>query len=174
MAAATFPAATDASRSLARLGESRDNRAGFGADAMDLLAVHIGRLHIEQAMLLAAVFLGIVHIVLAAQLANYERGLAYAATSRDEIKPPLSGAAGRAERALRNYLETFTFFAAVVMLAHSTGVHTLVTVWGSIAYIFGRAVYLPLYLSGVPLIRSLFWNIATFGIMAIGVAQFWS
>jgi len=141
---------------------------------MDLLAMHIGRLHIEQAMLLAAVFLGIGHIVLSAQLANRERGLVYAASARDEIKPPLSGVAGRAERATRNYLETFTFFAAAVMLAHSAGVHTLVTVWGSIAYIVGRAVYLPLYLSGVPLIRALFWNVATFGILAIAAAQFWA
>lgn len=140
---------------------------------MNLLAMHVGRLHIEQAMLVAAVFLGIVHIVLAAQLANAQRGLLYAASARDEIKPPLTGIAGRAERAMRNYLETFVFFAAVVMLAQGAGVHTLVTAWGTIAYIVGRIVYLPLYLLGVPLIRSVFWNIATFGILAIGAATLW-
>lgn len=141
---------------------------------MDLLAFHVGRLNVEQTVLLAAVLLGIVHIVLAAQLANAQRGLIYAASARDEIKPPLTGIAGRAERAMRNYLETFVFFVAVVLLASSTAAHTPLTAWGSVAYLFGRTVYLPLYLLGVPLIRSLFWNIATFGIVAIGVAQFWN
>jgi uncharacterized MAPEG superfamily protein len=140
---------------------------------MDLLAMHIGRLHIEQLMLLAAVFLGVVHVVLAAQLANAQRGLIYAASARDETKAPLTGVAGRAERALRNYLETFAYFAAVVLLAQGAGVHTPVTVWGAIAYVLGRIVYLPLYLSGVPLIRSLFWNIANFGMLAIGAATLW-
>nr|WP_249734620.1 MAPEG family protein [Bradyrhizobium sp. sGM-13] len=39
--------------------------------------------------------------------------------------------------------------------------------WGSIAYIGGRIAYTALYISGIPFIRSLFWNIAAFGMLAV-------
>jgi uncharacterized MAPEG superfamily protein len=41
------------------------------------------------------------------------------------------------------------------------------TVWGAQLYFWGRLAYLPLYVSGVPLVRSLAWNVATFGIVLI-------
>jgi len=43
---------------------------------------------------------------------------------------------------------------------------------GSIAYIGGRIAYTALYISGIPLIRSLFWNIAAFGMLAVLAAPF--
>jgi uncharacterized MAPEG superfamily protein len=42
----------------------------------------------------------------------------------------------------------------------------------SIAYIGGRIAYTILYISGILLIRSLFWNIAAFGMLAVLAAPF--
>jgi hypothetical protein len=42
--------------------------------------------------------------------------------------------------------------------------HGALTVWGAYLYFWARVVYVFLYAAGIPLIRSLVWNVATFGI----------
>jgi uncharacterized MAPEG superfamily protein len=66
----------------------------------------------ELWLLVASVVLGFVYIIAAANAASRVRGLAYNAGPRDEQKPPLWGVPGRLERASKNFLETFAFFAA--------------------------------------------------------------
>lgn len=122
---------------------------------------------IELTMLALSVVLGIVQIVLSAQSKNWQHGYWWAAGPRDERRPPLIGLAGRLERALINFIETFPLFAASVLIAHAAGRHDWMTVWGVQLYFWGRVVYLPLYAFGVPLVRSLAWNVATFGIILI-------
>lgn len=39
-------------------------------------------------------------------------------------------------------------------------------------YFFGRVAYVPLYAAGVPLIRSLVWNVAMIGIVLLAAALF--
>jgi uncharacterized MAPEG superfamily protein len=84
--------------------------------------------------------------------------------------PPLKPIPGRISRNFRNYMETFPFFAAAVLAAELAGVHDALTYWGTVAYLGGRIAYTVLYISGVPLIRSLFWNVAAFGMLAVLVA----
>jgi uncharacterized MAPEG superfamily protein len=38
---------------------------------------------------------------------------------------------------------------------------------GARLYFWGRLAYVPLYAGGVPLIRSLVWNVATIGIVLV-------
>jgi uncharacterized MAPEG superfamily protein len=54
-----------------------------------------------------------------------------------------------------------------VLIAHVAGRHDWMTVWGAQLYFWGRVVYLPLYASGVFLLRSLVWNVPTLGIILI-------
>ena len=75
--------------------------------------------------------------------------------------------AGRLERALANFLETFPLFAAAILIAHAAGRHDWMTVWGAQLYFWARVLYVPLYTFGVYLVRSLAWNVATFGIILI-------
>jgi uncharacterized MAPEG superfamily protein len=126
----------------------------------------------ELTILAAATFWGFVQLVAAAQAANMQYGLTWAASPRDAEMPPLRPIPGRIVRNFRNYMETFPFFAAAVLIAQAAGVHNALTFWGSIAYLGGRIVYTALYISGVPLIRSLFWNIASFGMLAVLIASF--
>lgn len=127
---------------------------------------------IELWMLTLSVVLGIVQIVAASHAASLQRGYRWSASPRDEKLPPLRGVAGRLDRALRNFMETFPLFAAVVLVAHVSGVHNWLTELGAQLYFWARVVYVPLYAAGVPLIRSLVWNVATIGIVLLVVALF--
>jgi uncharacterized MAPEG superfamily protein len=122
---------------------------------------------IELKMLALSAGLGLAQIVLSAQSKNLQHGYWWAAGPRDEARPPLAGIAGRLERALSNFLETFPFFAAAVLISHAQGRHDWMTEWGSQLYFWARVVYLPLYVFGVTLVRSLAWNVATAGIVLI-------
>jgi uncharacterized MAPEG superfamily protein len=122
---------------------------------------------IELTMLALSVVLGLVQIVLSAHAKALVTGYRWAGGSRDEPRPPLTPLAGRLERALGNFLETFPLFAAAVLIAHAAGRHDWMTEWGAQLYFWGRVIYLPLYASGVFLLRSLFWNVPTFGIILI-------
>jgi uncharacterized MAPEG superfamily protein len=122
---------------------------------------------VELWLLVAAIVLGFVHILLQAHSMNLQRGLHWNAGPRDEPMPPLTGVAGRLQRALRNYLETFAFFAAAVLIAHGTNIHNAFTLWGPWLYVLARIAYLPLYAFGVRYVRSLAWNVATLGILLV-------
>jgi uncharacterized MAPEG superfamily protein len=125
---------------------------------------------VELRMLVFSVVLGIVQIVAASHAASLQRGYKWTASSRDEKVEPLRGVAGRLDRAPRNFLETFPLFAAVVLVAHVTDTHDALTEWGARLYFGGRLAYVLLCAAGVPLIRSLVWNVATIGILLIVAA----
>lgn len=121
----------------------------------------------ELTMLALAVVLGLVQIVLAAQAKTRQNGFQWAAGPRDEPRPPLTGVAGRLERALSNFLETFPLFVAAVLIAHAAGRHDGMTVWGAQLYFWARVAYVPLYAFGITLVRTLAWAVATLGIILI-------
>ncbi len=125
---------------------------------------------VELRMLALSVVLGIVQIVAASHAASLQRGYRWTASARDEKVEPLRGVAGRLDRALRNFVETFPLFAAAVLAAHLTDTHDALTEWGARLYFWGRVAYVLLYGAGVPLIRSLVWNVSTIGIVLIVAA----
>jgi uncharacterized MAPEG superfamily protein len=104
---------------------------------------------------------------------NMQRGYRWNAGPRDEVLPPLTGVAGRLNRALRNFLESFPLFAAAVLIASAANIHNDLTLWGAWLYVLGRVVYVPLYAFGVRYVRSLAWNVAVLGIFLIlsGIAR---
>ncbi len=122
---------------------------------------------LELKLLALSIVLGLVQIVLASHAASLQRGYVWTAGSRDEAVPILTGVAGRLERALQNFVETFPLFAAAVLIAHVTATHSWMTEWGVQLYFWARVAYLALYAAGVFLLRSLVWNVATLGIVLI-------
>jgi uncharacterized MAPEG superfamily protein len=120
---------------------------------------------VELVLLAASVVLGVAHIIAVSHLQSWQRGYRWTASSRERSVAPLVGVAGRAERALKNYLETFPFFAAAVLIATVTNTHDWLTLWGANFYFWGRIAYVFLYLADLPLARSLMWNIPTLGII---------
>jgi uncharacterized MAPEG superfamily protein len=121
----------------------------------------------EIQLLGLSVCLVVVQIVLAAQLGNRQYGLKWAAGARDEPAPEPGILLGRVQRALANMLETFPLFAAAVLavaVVHRLDLWSLV---GAHLYFWSRVVYLALYAAGVPLLRSLVWNVALAGIFLV-------
>ena len=74
------------------------------------------------------------------------------------------GVAGRLARASRNFGETFPFFAAAVLANHVAGSRSDLSLYGAHLYLWARIAYLPIYVAGTYLIRSLVWNVAFVGI----------
>jgi uncharacterized MAPEG superfamily protein len=127
----------------------------------------------ELAMLVASCVLCLIQIVISSHATSLQRGYRWTASSRDAEVPPLTGVAGRLERALRNFLETFPVFVAAVFLVHVLGREGSLSEWGAGLYFSARVVYLLLYAAGVFLLRSLVWNVAFVGIVLLFLASAW-
>jgi len=126
---------------------------------------------VELQLLAAAVVIGLIQLLWGAAAARRQQGLKWAAGPRDEARP-IDGVAARLDRALRNFLETFPLFAAAVIVAYLGGKLGDLTLWGSVLYVAGRALYVPLYAAGVPLVRSLAWFAAMIGLILVVAAIF--
>lgn len=127
----------------------------------------------ELSLLAFSILLGFAHLFIAANAATNVRGIRYNAGPRDEEKPRLYGVPGRLERAFRNFLETFAFFAAAVLIAHVANRHNALTLYGAWLYVAARVVYLPVYAAGIPMIRSVIWLASAAGIFMILAGLYW-
>lgn len=114
-----------------------------------------------------SILLGVAQLFIAAALMTQQRGMKWNASARDGDPPPLTGAAGRADRAMRNFLETFPFFAAAVLAVAVTGSSDAMTALGAALYFWARLVYVPLYLAGIPYLRSLVWAVSLLGMLLV-------
>jgi uncharacterized MAPEG superfamily protein len=132
----------------------------------------LGHMSAEMTALALAIVLGFIHLFVAIHVITNERGFMWNVGARDESTPLPSKLAGRLDRAFWNFLETFPFFAAAVLMAAILGRHNWETVLGAELYIAGRAIYLPLYALGIPFIRTLVWLAATIGIFLVLAAIF--
>lgn len=126
----------------------------------------------EFQALALSVILGLIQVLLAATFAIRERGLRWALSPREEPVAPLTGLAGRIDRAFYNFMETFPLFATVVLLANFMGVHSSLTVWGAGLYFWARLAYLPVYMAGIYVVRTLIWFTSIAGIVLILFAIF--
>jgi uncharacterized MAPEG superfamily protein len=117
-----------------------------------------------------SVVLLILHIALQGGLATLELGLPYNASARDEGRSPRGLFAGRANRALRNFLETYPAFIALALALAITGKTGGLGATGAMLWFWGRLIYAPLYLFGVPYLRTLAWGVALVGIILMLIA----
>lgn len=127
---------------------------------------------IELKMLAWAVVLGLVHVLIGAALMTRQRGLAWNVGARDVVPEPLTGVAGRVDRATRNFLETFAFFAAAVLAVVVAQKTSTQTALGAEIYLCARVVYLPLYAAGIPYLRTVVWAVSLWGLLQVVAALF--
>jgi uncharacterized MAPEG superfamily protein len=129
---------------------------------------------VEPWLLIGSIVLGLLHLIASSHLISWQRGYRWTASSRETDVPPLRGLANRVDQATENFLETFPFFAALVLLAHVTNHHSLLTVVGAHLYFWGRVGYLLTASAGYSLLRSvLCWNTALIGIVILLIAIVW-
>jgi uncharacterized MAPEG superfamily protein len=127
---------------------------------------------VELQMLFCALALGIIQMLIAVLASVATRGLPWAAGPRDEAGAPLGKIGGRFDRAYWNFLETFPFFAAAVLLVHALDKSTSTSALGAQIYVWARLLYIPAYVVGVPFLRTLVWAASLAGIVMV-MAAFW-
>lgn len=123
------------------------------------------------ALLVLSVVLLVLHVMLQGFLATRELGSQWNAGPRDEGLKPKSPLAGRAERASANFRETYPAFVGLILALAFYGDAGGWGLIGGWVWFLCRIVYIPLYLAGIPYIRSLVWlgSLGGIGLMIIGL-----
>ena len=111
-----------------------------------------------------SVILFIAHIMTQALLARAEFGQKYMMGERDERRTVKGVLAGRAERALTNYIENYVPFVALDLGLIATG---RTGGFGALVWIAGRIAYLPVYLLGIPVARFICWLVGIVGLLSM-------
>jgi len=83
------------------------------------------------------------------------------------VETPL---AGRAERAAKNTFTNFALFAVLVIVAEMIAVNVRLVGTGAMLFFWARVVYVPVYLIGIPYLRTLIWLVGTVGLGMIATA----
>lgn len=125
---------------------------------------------IELKLLAWSMLLGIVHLLLTSTAVTHQRGLAWNASPRDEDGPPLKPLPARLQRAQRNFFETFPIFAAAALAVVVADRQDSSTALAVQLYFWARVVYLPLYVAGIPYVRSLVWVVSMVGVLKLAWA----
>jgi uncharacterized MAPEG superfamily protein len=112
----------------------------------------------------------IVQVVAQATAAG-DLGATYLLGPRDEKRESKSILAGRLDRALKNLLETYPAFIAIVIALVVTGKTGGLAATGAWVWLAARVIYVFLYGGGVRAIRTLVWVISITGLvlMLIGL-----
>jgi len=122
-------------------------------------------LPLELTLLGWSVVLLVVAIMLQGQLATRELGVSWNAGPRDGDQQPKGALAGRAQRALDNFKESYPAFIALALALAVSGRTGGLGATGALLWFVARIVYHPLYLFGVPYLRSLVWVASMFGLL---------
>jgi uncharacterized MAPEG superfamily protein len=118
---------------------------------------------IELKLLVWSVGLTIAQMLVAVVGAMMQYGLPMLAGNREDL-PPRQGWAGRASRAHHNMLENLVLFAVLVVSASIMGKINGATALGAQLFFWGRLAYAPIYIAGIPWLRT-----AAFGVSIVGL-----
>jgi uncharacterized MAPEG superfamily protein len=109
-----------------------------------------------------SVLLFLAHVITQALTKRAELGQDYMMGLRDASREAKGVAARRAERALANFLENYPPFIALDLGLIATG---RMGGWGAILWILARIAYLPIYVTGVPIARTVCWGLGIFALL---------
>jgi len=128
---------------------------------------------VELKLLVVAVIIGLVQLMWAAAAAtgSGQREISWQLGPRDEHRP-IMGVAARLDRAFKNFLETFPLFAAAVIAAGMANKYGGLTFYGCGIYVLSRALFVPIYATGIAVVRTLVWTASMVGIFMVIVAFF--
>jgi uncharacterized MAPEG superfamily protein len=121
----------------------------------------------ELTLLAWTLVLALVQIMLTANLRTAETGIQYNASARDGEAPPPRPVTARLQRAQANLFETLPLFIGAVLIAHVSGSEGDLTLWGCWMYLVARIIYIPLYATGIPYVRSLVWLVSLAGLIMV-------
>jgi uncharacterized MAPEG superfamily protein len=110
-----------------------------------------------------SVVLLLVQVVLQASAA-LDLGPRYLFGPRDEKRESKVIAAGRLNRALKNFLETYPAFIALALGLIVAGKAGGIGATGAWLWLVARVVYVALYAAGIPVIRTIVWFLSIVGL----------
>jgi uncharacterized MAPEG superfamily protein len=122
-------------------------------------------------LLVWSIVLAFVEVLVAVLAAQMQVGLPVLAGNRDGL-PPLTGFAGRAQRAHRNMLENLPLFIGLVLVAQIAGKANATAALGAQLFFWGRLAHWLIYLAGIPWLRTLGWLVSVIGMILIFL-QLW-
>jgi len=116
----------------------------------------------ELTCLILSVVIWIAHVLAQTFTSRAEFGDMYLFSPRDEDVTAKGALAGRATRALNNYVENLGPFLAMDLGLIATG-HT--GGLGATIWILARIVYVPVYLAGTAYLRTAVWGVSIVGLL---------
>jgi uncharacterized MAPEG superfamily protein len=119
---------------------------------------------VELKILALGSLLLFIYIFVAIRFKTQQYGRQWNTGARDEALPPPTPMSGRTARAQANFLETFPIAIVAVLgvvIAERTSATTALGGW---IWLGARVVYLPLYIVGVPVVRTLVWAVSMVGL----------
>ena len=128
-------------------------------------------MRIELTLLGGTLILALFQIFIAGYLRTRQYGKSWNVGARDAHMPPLDPLPARMLRAQANLFETLPLFIGAVLACAVVNRFSLKSEIGAHLYFWGRLIYVPLYASGVPVIRTIVWTIATIGLLLV-IASF--
>ena len=120
----------------------------------------------ELTILTLAALWQVVHFALYSVTAQRQVGSKYAASPRDEQRP-LTGMAGRLQRAMNNHFEGLILFAIAALVLTFADKATARTAVLAAIYLAARILYLPAYAFGWTPWRSLIWFVGFLATVAL-------
>lgn len=103
--------------------------------------------------------------IVAQATAGADRGPGYLMSARDEARESRSVIAARLSRAVRNMLETYPAFIAIIVALVVTGKTGGLAATGALLWLAARVVYVPVYAAGIPVVRTLVWLASILGLV---------
>ncbi len=105
-----------------------------------------------------------VHIFIATRYKTAQYGRAWNVGARDEDLPPANVMTGRTARAQANYAETFPIAIVALLGRVIAERESATTALGGWIWLGARLVYLPLYMSGIKVVRTFVYTISIVGL----------
>ncbi len=118
----------------------------------------------EITMLLAVLLFLFVLTAIQVMMTMKQYGNLSALAGRDDIPHLQPGLGGRLHRAIVSLKEGLHIFAPLVLLTAILGVSNDHTVLGAQIYLVARLLHAPLYLSGIPGLRTIAFAIGVLGL----------
>ena len=108
-----------------------------------------------------------VHIFIATRFKTAQYGRAWNVGARDEDLPPANVMTGRTARAQANFSETFPIAMVALLGVVIAGKANEWTALGGWIWLGARLVYLPLYMSGVKIVRTVAYTVSVVGLAMV-------
>ncbi len=121
----------------------------------------------ELQMVLGTVLILFALLMFQGTLVPLNQGFGWGLGSRDS-KQEYTAMQGRTTRTIANHIEGMLLFIPLVAIVELADLSSSLTALGAGIYLAGRIAFAPIYLMGVPYLRSLAWGVAVLGIMLVG------